>query len=104
MCHSLFAADETKDSSSDWSTSEDEEDEGNGFNPLRPSTHSTLQAQWEWRAMGAETSHSDKWVIILPLALYTAQLSKLRIQNSVLILSGPTFFVLYCFSCMFLLL
>ena len=33
----LFATDETKDSSNEWSTSEDEEDEGNGFNPLCPS-------------------------------------------------------------------
>ena len=43
----LFVGD--KDSSSDWSSSDEEEDED--INPLRPSTHSALQAQWEWRAM-----------------------------------------------------
>ena len=54
-----------KESSSDWSSSDDEsnDDDVTSDNLLRPSTHSTLQAQWEWRTMEAgETSHSEKWV------------------------------------------
>ena len=55
-----------KESSSDWSSSDDEsndDDDMTSDNLLRPSTHSTLQAQWEWRTMeAAETSHSEKWV------------------------------------------
>ena len=49
--------DADKDSSSDWSSS-DEGDDVTTSNPLRPSTHSTLKAQWEWRAMG--DTESDK--------------------------------------------
>ena len=41
---------EEKESSSDWSSS-DENDEEEDDDPLRPSSHSTLQAQWEWRTM-----------------------------------------------------
>ena len=37
-------------SSSDWSSSDEDDDEGDEA-PLRPSTHSALQAQWEWRTM-----------------------------------------------------
>jgi hypothetical protein len=37
-------------SSSDWSSSDEDDDEGDEV-PLRPSTHSALQAQWEWRTM-----------------------------------------------------
>ena len=39
-----------KDSSSDWSSSDEEDEAGTG-NPLRPSSHLALKAQWEWRAM-----------------------------------------------------
>ncbi|CAI8034328.1 hypothetical protein GBAR_LOCUS19339 [Geodia barretti] len=36
--------------SSDWSSSDEDDDDGDEA-PLRPSTHSALQAQWEWRTM-----------------------------------------------------
>ena len=45
-------------SSSDWSSSDEDDDEGDEA-PLRPSTHSALQAQWEWRTMA--DSLPDKW-------------------------------------------
>ena len=56
-----ISGEKEKESSSDWSSSDEDEDgDDANFNPLRPSTHSTLQAQWEWRAMGE--SLSEKWV------------------------------------------
>ena len=56
-----ISGEKDKESSSDWSSSDEDEDgDDANFNPLRPSTHSTLQAQWEWRAMGE--SLSEKWV------------------------------------------
>ena len=54
MCMSP-SIDRDKDSSSDWSSS-NEEDEDSTVNPLRPSSHSSLKAQWEWRAMGETDS------------------------------------------------
>ena len=48
--HNISESDGDKDSSSDWSSSD--EDNDSTVNPLRPSSHSTLKAQWEWRAMG----------------------------------------------------
>ena len=50
MCNNISESDGDKDSSSDWSSSD--EDDDNTVNPLRPSSHSSLKAQWEWRAMG----------------------------------------------------
>ena len=56
-----ISGEKEKESSSDWSSSDEDEDgDDANFNPLRPSTHSALQAQWEWRAMGE--SLSEKWV------------------------------------------
>ena len=56
-----ISGEKEKESSSDWSSSDEDEDGDDvNFNPLRPSTHSALQAQWEWRAMGE--SLSEKWV------------------------------------------
>ena len=56
-----ISGEKDKESSSDWSSSDEDEDgDDANFNPLRPSTHSALQAQWEWRAMGE--SLSEKWV------------------------------------------
>ena len=56
-----ISGEKEKESSSDWSSSDEDEDgDDANFNTLRPSTHSALQAQWEWRAMGE--SLSEKWV------------------------------------------
>ena len=56
-----ISGEKEEESSSDWSSSDEDEDgDDANFNPLRPSTHSALQAQWEWRAMGE--SLSEKWV------------------------------------------
>ena len=58
---------EEKESSSDWSDSDEDDEEGDD-DPLRPSTHSALQAQWEWRTMA--DSLPDKYVDNLPPFLY----------------------------------
>ena len=55
---------EEKESSSDWSSSDEEDEEGDD-DPLRPFSHSALQAQWEWRTMA--DSLPDKYVDNLPL-------------------------------------
>ena len=47
-------SDGDKDSSSDWSSSD--EDDDSTVNPLRPTSHSALKAQWEWRTMGEADS------------------------------------------------
>ena len=57
----LFSEEKEEGSSSDWSSSDkDDDNDSAAINPLRPSTHSALQAQWEWRAI--EESLSNKWV------------------------------------------
>ena len=63
-----ISGEKEKESSSDWSSSDEDEDgDDANFNPLRPSTHSILQAQWEWRAMGETLS--EKWVNICLLLI-----------------------------------
>ena len=44
--------------SSNWSSSEDEGEGGGGglMGQMKPSTHSTLIAEWEWRAMNKDTT------------------------------------------------
>ncbi|CAI8053187.1 hypothetical protein GBAR_LOCUS29092 [Geodia barretti] len=48
--HDSSSKGDKESSSSDWSSSDEDDDEGDEA-PLRPSTHSALQAQWEWRTM-----------------------------------------------------
>jgi hypothetical protein len=48
------AADDSDSSS--WSSSDEEEEKGKGA--IKPSTHSTLIAEWEWRAMKQDTPTS----------------------------------------------
>ena len=55
---------EDKESSSDWSSSDEDDEEGDD-DPLRLSTHSALQAQWEWRTM-ADSLPDNKLVNNLP--------------------------------------
>ena len=60
----LFSEEKEKGLSSDWySSDEDDDSDSAAINPLCPSTHSALQAQWEWRAMGE--SLGDKWVKLI---------------------------------------
>lgn len=49
------AKDRDDSDSSNWSSSDDEEEEESGIGgEMRPSTHSTLIAEWEWRAMNQD--------------------------------------------------
>ncbi len=43
------------DNSSEWSSSDDEEDKKDG-DGMRPSTHTSLIAEWEWRAMNKDAA------------------------------------------------
>ena len=69
MSRSKSWSSDKESSSSDWSSSDEDDDEGDEA-PLRPSTHSALQAQWEWRTMA--DSLPDKWdsVTSYPASLF----------------------------------
>lgn len=52
------AGDRGDSDSSNWSSSDEEEGEGGIVGEMRPSTHSTLIAEWEWRAMNQDAPAS----------------------------------------------